>query len=297
MASSSEDQAAEYIAEANKILGGWRLFNKNGKYEEAAELFSKAAAQYKIAKAWQEAGDAYVKAGELSLQASNNHDAINHYTNAAKCFKTGGNKQDAVRMYELVVQKQQENNKFSVAAKLYKEIAELEEADLRIGNAIEAYQKAADAFKADDAQTSGNQMLIKVADLCATQDDYKRAIQIYEAVAAESMDNNLTKWSVTEYFFKSALCYLAQSAKLNNDSGTLVKGALERYKDMHPAFETSRECTFLEKLLPAYEERNVDDFTDIVGEFDQMFKLDKWKSTLLLSAKNSLTQDREVDLS
>jgi len=68
---------------------------------------------------------------------------------------------------------------------------------------------------------------------------------------------------------------------------------------MYAAFETSRECQFIEKLLPFYEERDVDGFTDTVADFDQLFKLDKWKSSLLLLAKNGIAgpADHEPDLS
>jgi alpha-soluble NSF attachment protein len=296
MSASAEAQAQEYIDQAVKTLNSFRLFNKAAKFEEASELYAKAAAQYKIAKAWQEAGDCYVKAAENANQSNNPHDALNHYTNAAKCYKNGGNKSDAIRMYEVVVQKQQENNKFSVAAKLYKEIAEMEEADMKIQDAADAYQKAADCFQADDANTTANQMLIKVADLCAMQDDFRRAIQIYEQVAAASADNNLTRWSCTEYLFKAALCQLALSAKQGTDRGLLVKDTLDRYKDMNAQFEQSRECKFMEKVVQAYEDKNEQDFTDVVAEYDELYKLDKWKSTLLLYAKNSLSADHEEDL-
>jgi len=295
----AEAQAQEYIDQAVKALNSFRLFNRSAKYEDASELYSKAAAQYKIAKAWQEAGDCYVKAAENANLSNNPHDALNHYTNAAKCFKTAGSTADAVRMFELVVAKQQENNKFSVAAKLYKEIGEMEEADLKFGNAIAAYEKAADCFTADDAQTSADQMYIKVADLAAMEEDYKRAIELYERVSLASVDNNLTKWSVTDYLFKACLCWLALSAKAGNDRGRLVRDALDKYKDMHAQFEQSREYQFLDKLVPAFEERDVEAFQDEVANFDMMFKIDRFKSTLLLKAKNSIMNpaDEEPDLS
>jgi len=293
----AEAQAQEYIDQANKVANSFRLFNRSSKYEEASELYSKAAAQFKIAKMFQEAGDAYIKASDYANQSNNPVDAINHLTNAAKCFKQAGNKNDAVRLYEQIVAKQQENNKFSVAAKLYKEIAELEEADVKLADAIIAYEKAADCFKADDANTSANQMFLKVADLCAMEGDYKRATEIYDKISSESMDNNLTKYSVPEYFFKSALCQLALSAKLGNDQGHLAQDAVSRYKDQFPAFETSKECKFMDKILPFFEERDADSFSDAVFDYDNMYKLDKWKMELLHRAKKAIMGDEEVDLS
>ena len=48
-----------------------------------------------------------------------------------------------------------------------------------------------------------------MADLAALAEDYPRAIDRYEAVARASLNSNLTKWSVKDYFFKAGACYLA----------------------------------------------------------------------------------------
>jgi len=142
------------------------------------------------------------------FQSKNEHEATTNFVNAAKCFKTAGNKKgmflalirsaryrlftdvrvpcailDANKMYDLASQRLQENNKFASAAKLLKEVGEMEEEAGRLEDAAEAYSKAADMYQAEDSPTSANQMLIKVADLAALQEDYKRAIPIYERVA------------------------------------------------------------------------------------------------------------------
>ena len=50
--------------------------------------------------------------------------------------------------------------------------------------------------------------MIKSADILATLKKYKEAVAIYEQVASKSY-NDLAKWSVKDYFFKSLLCCLA----------------------------------------------------------------------------------------
>ena len=54
-----------------------------------------------------------------------------------------------------------------------------------------------------------NKLFLKVADLAALESDYQRAITNYEKVAQSSVDNNLMKWSVKEYFLKAGICHLA----------------------------------------------------------------------------------------
>ena len=63
------------------------FFNKTGKIEEAAELFRKAANQYKVAQFWPEAGKAFSRAAECYLQLEQNHDAATSYVDAAVCMK------------------------------------------------------------------------------------------------------------------------------------------------------------------------------------------------------------------
>jgi len=53
------------------------------------------------------------------------------------------------------------------------------------------------------------------------------------------MDNTLLKYSAKDHFFKAVLCQLCVD-RLNGEQ------ALNRFKDIHPAFADSRECKFLE---------------------------------------------------
>ena len=57
-----DKKGLELMSEANKKLnksGFSSLFSGNSKYEEAREILAKAAAQFKISKNWQEAGELY----------------------------------------------------------------------------------------------------------------------------------------------------------------------------------------------------------------------------------------------
>jgi Soluble NSF attachment protein, SNAP len=47
-----------------------------------------------------------------------------------------------------------------------------------------------------------------VAQFAGTLEEYDKAVDLFERVAAKSLDNNLTKWSVREYLFKAMICTL-----------------------------------------------------------------------------------------
>ena len=122
------------------------------------------------------------------------------------------------------------------------EIYEIEVGDMR--KALEAYGTAAEWFESDHAEAcvlpnhpfhlpkiwSGlvgpvesaeymlmrmegnrlaNKLFLKVGDLAALEGDYQRAVENYEKVANSSVNNNLMKWSVKDYFLKAGMCHLA----------------------------------------------------------------------------------------
>jgi alpha-soluble NSF attachment protein len=46
----SEQQAQEYMQQAEKKLNGWSFFGGNNKYEDAADLYAKAGNTFKLAQ-------------------------------------------------------------------------------------------------------------------------------------------------------------------------------------------------------------------------------------------------------
>lgn len=102
------------------------------------------------------------------------------------------------------------------------EVYETELGDMK--KALDAYEKAAEWFDADNAEAyvpvvySGcstdvdslaNKHFLKVADLAALESDYYKSIEHYERIGRSSINNNLMKWSVKDYFLKAGICHLA----------------------------------------------------------------------------------------
>jgi len=203
--------------------------------------------------------------------------------NAAKAFKNSSAK-DSVKMYQIAISLQMDNNRFSSAAKLWKEVAQLEEKQMHTKEAIKAWSECATCFEADDAIASANQAHLKVAELVsADEEDYPRAIAIYEKVAAIAAENTLSKYSVKDYMFKASLLRFAEGAR-KNDIKNIV-AAVEKYKDTYPIFEGTRECKLIESCLKAFEDEDVEKFTLSVRDFDRITRLDNWTAKVLLDIK------------
>jgi alpha-soluble NSF attachment protein len=58
-----------------------------------------------------------------------------------------------------------------------------------------------------------------------------------------------------------------------------MRQKLERYQELDFTFGGSRECQFLTDLTTAFEDFNLDDFTDHVYNYDNVSKLDAWKTS------------------
>ncbi|VFV32656.1 napb protein [Lynx pardinus] len=145
----------------------------------------------------------------------------------------------ALWMLGMLTKRQTLKGRFTIAAKHHITIAEIYETELvDIEKAIAHYEQSADYYKGEESNSSANKCLLKVAAYAAQLEQYQKAIEIYEQVGANTMDNPLLKYSAKDYFFKAALCHFIVD-ELN------AKLALEKYEEMFPAFTDSRECKLL----------------------------------------------------
>ena len=65
---------------------------------------------------------------------------------------------------------------------------------------------------------------------------------------------------------------------------------LTRYGQLDTTFLSTREAKFVEVLVKALEESDDEAFATAVYEFDQVTKLDNWKTAMLLKIKRGLQQ-------
>ncbi|NWW03822.1 SNAB protein, partial [Oreocharis arfaki] len=251
----------------------------NTRVEEACEMYTRAANMFKIAKNWSAAGNAFCQAAKLHMQLQSKHDSATSFVDAGNAYKKADPQEAinclnaAIDIYtdmvrprcresarlpgnpRLIPLPSRPQGRFTIAAKHHITIAEIYEAELvDIEKAIAHYEQAADYYKGEE---SNRQCLLKVAAYAAQLEQYQKAIEIYEQVGTNTMDNPLLKYSAKEYFFKAALCHFIVD-ELN------AKLALEKYEEMFPAFTDSRECKLLKKLLEAHEEQNSEAYTEAV---------------------------------
>ncbi|KAI7238423.1 TPR-like protein [Hortaea werneckii] len=268
---------------------GFSLFGGRAeKYEAAAELYIQAANAFRLQKSSKEAGQCFEKAASLQTnQLKEPDDAANTLTEAFKSYRKD-EPEDAARCLEQAIQHYTLKGNFRRAATHKQNLAELYEVEMGDGKrAAEAYETAAGWYENDNAEALANKLFLKLADLSAVESDYYKAISNYEKVAKSSINNNLMKWSVKEYLLKAGICHLC-----TGDS-VATNRALESYRDLDPSFSQTREHQLLSDLVEAVDEGDQEKFADKLFQYDQMSKLDKWKTTLLLRVKENIEEKGE----
>jgi len=281
------------LQKAEKALqsasGGFSLFGgRQDKYENAADLYTQAANAFRVQKQNKEAGLAFEKAATIQTKNLNEpDDAANSLTEAFKVYRKT-DPIDATRVLSSTIQHYISKGNFRRAATHQQNLAEVYEVEIGdTKKALEAYEKAAEWFESDNAEALANKHYLKVADLAAVEGDYYKAIGHFEKIAKSSINNNLMKWSVKDYLLKAGICHLA-----TNDL-VAINRALEGYREIDPSFVSTREHQLLVDLTQTIEQGDQEAFTDKLFQFDQLSKLDKWKTTLLLRVKSNIEETGE----
>ncbi|KAI1083812.1 TPR-like protein [Whalleya microplaca] len=281
------------LQKADKTLsaasGGFSFFGgREDKYLTAADLYVEAANAFRMQKMNREAGQAFEKAAEVQRNRLNEpDDAANTCVDAFKVYRKEY-PEDAVRILEFAITQYCKKGNFRRAAQHKENMGEVLEVDVGdTKRALECYEAAAGWYEGDNAAALANKLWLKVADIAALEGDYYKAIEQFEKVAAASLNNNLMRYSVKDYFLKAGICHLA--------TGDMVAAnrAIEKYRDMDPTFPSNREHQLLVDLAAAIEAGDQDQFTDKLFQYDQMSKLDKWKTTILVRVKGTIEEAGE----
>lgn len=289
---SNEEKAVGLIAQAEKkvkssqgFLGG--LFGGTSKLEDAAELYISAGNMFKMAQKWSAAGKAFMEAAQLQITLQSKHEAGQRFVDAGNCFKKT-DVEEAVRAFEMAINIYTDMGRFTMAAKHHITVAEIHEGNSSdLEKAIFHYEQAAQYYRGEESNSSANKCLLKVAMYSAQMEEYAKALEIYEQVAADAIESSLLKYSAKEYFFKAALCHMCIDI-------VEAQRAVDKYCDMYPAFQDTRECKLLRTLLEAKEEENVESFTEAVKEYDSISRLDQWLTTILLRIKKGMNEEPDL---
>ncbi|KAJ3557739.1 hypothetical protein NM688_g1308 [Phlebia brevispora] len=283
----SKSPAQQLLEKADKKANsstGW-FSSSSTKYEEAGDLYQQAANAFKLDKLFREAGDAHAREAECREKCQETNEAAQAWWNAAKAYKRGF-PDLAIQALTQTVMHLTKGGRFRQAADREKEIGQIYLTELNdLRKACDSYERAAEWYAQEDAQATANACYKDAADLHADLEEYPQAIARYEQVADGSLSSPLTKYSVKEYWLRASLCALAMG-----DTVTARRN-LTKYSSLDTTFSSTREAKFINILLDALEGGDAEMFTAAVYEFDQVMKLDNWKTNILLKIKRGLNEE------
>ncbi|ETW86875.1 hypothetical protein HETIRDRAFT_41610 [Heterobasidion irregulare TC 32-1] len=283
----AKSPAQIFLEKADKkanASSGW-FSSSTTKWEEAGDLYQQAANSFKLDKLFKEAGDAFAREAECRERCKETNDAANAWWNAAKAYKRGF-PDLAIQALTQTITHFTQGGRFRQAADREKEIAQIylqEQHDLQ--RACESFERAGDWYAQEDAIATANACFKDAADLHADLEQYPAAIARYEQVADHSLGSALTKYSVKEYWLRALLCSLAMQDPVT------ARRSLTRYSSLDTTFSTTREAKFASALMEAFESGDQEAFTGAVVEFDQVTKLDNWKTGILLKIKRGIQDE------
>merc|ERR1712113_334954 len=177
-------------------------------------------------------------------------------------------------------------------------VAELYETEkLDHQNVKDYYKRAAEMFELDDhGKSNFTKCNLKVAEYAAKTGDLEEAIRIFETEGEKALQNSLLQYGAKDHFLRAGILHLC-----GGDSVT-INLAVEKYRSLDPRFAGSREGDLLAGLAEAFENQDADAFVDKLADFDQVSRLDPWKTEFCLKVKELLSKDganavESVDLS
>lgn len=263
---------------------GW-FSSSSSKFEEAGDLYQQAANQFKIDKLFREAGDAHAREAECREKSSESSEAAQAWWNAAKAYKRGY-PDLAITALSQTITHLTKQGRFRQAADREKEIGQIYMQELNdLRKACDSYERAGEWYTQEDAQATANACFKDAADLHADLEEYPQAIARYEQVADASLSSALTKYSVKEYWLRACLCALAMG-----DTVT-AKRNLTKYSSLDTTFSSTREAKFINIITEAMEAGDIETFTGAVYEYDQVMRLDNWKTNILSKIKKGMQSD------
>ncbi|RZC76280.1 hypothetical protein C5167_000358 [Papaver somniferum] len=236
-----------------------------------------------IAKGEEFLNKAEKKINSWALFSSKYEDAAELYENSANSFKIAKAWDRAAAVYIKLAgchlkldSRHDAASAYVASANAYKKNVS-KRGDIMLG-------AGTDLFQSEEVNTAANQCKLKVAEFAAQQEQYPKAIGIYEDMARQSLNNKLLNYNVKGYLLNAGLC------QLRKDDIVALTNALEKYQDLDPTFTGTRECKLLTDLAAATDEEDVGKFTDAVKEYESMTRLDAWKTTILSRANEALKE-------
>lgn len=292
----SAADAEQWVAQGDQELNGkcwlWRKFfiTDEERAEKALDCYERAATQYRIQKQWDDAGQLYARMASLCAQYQMVRQT-EFMQQASKCW-AHSSPAKACDILQRCATLQQEEGRLRSAARDWSELAGLYEKQGDAQQALDAWTRAQKAYEAESATASALMCMRSRAALMALQGDLKSSAAVFAEAGKLACEADRT--GASDLFYRALLATLAhertQSASTPAaGSCEQTAAAMERFLEICPPLDTSREYKFVTRLLQALQKENDEAVREAVRQYDSVRRLSQWETKMLLLVQDGST--------
>ena len=146
---------------------------------------------------------------------------------------------------------------------------------------IELYEKQYDITQKYDE---------KYGDLLVKNKHYTRAAEIYESIGKLKAESSTLKFSCAKLFLKSICCYILSDDDVN------AQRKFDEIELSYPIIHSDRDFKLSRNIMESYQERDVESYTRVMYEYDEISKISDFHVNLFNLIKKKMTEVDELDL-
>jgi len=284
------DRALMFYTQAESRLNSFS-FSKKKKIEEAAQIFVNSANACKAVREFFYAGHIYMIAAEHYQNLDMLTDAATHASEAANMFSRSPNSRNvAIRAYRSAVQIYRENCKPTQAARLLVDASALFIETKDFDAACETLTDAIQLYEDEKQPNQAATHITSLADIKSTQNKWLEASQLYRRVADIRLSQRLTQLAAGEFITKAVLCQIAANDTIG------AENMVSQFLSANPGWGGCREHILINGILEAIKKNDSEAYSQAIFDYDQIKRLDKWTTDVLLVTKNRLEHGEEEDI-
>ena len=284
------NRGQQFFEQAENKLNSFS-FSKKKKIEESAQLFVNSGNAYKSVRDFNNAGKAYFRAAECFQSIDSLTDSASQAAEAANMYsRSPETREQAIQAYRFAVQIYRENCKATQAARLLIDASTLFLENKDLDSAAEALKDAILLYEDEKQPSTAATHITTLAEIRCQQKKWLEASELFRRVADIRLSQRLTQLSAGEFITKSVLCQLA-----SNDTIGAEK-LIGDFLSQSPGFHGSREHLLLTGIIDAIKKNDTNAYSQAVFDYDQIKRLDKWFTEVLLIMKKRLDEGEEEDI-
>lgn len=295
---SAAPQGDKYMKKGDDALNSWNIFkSNNSKYEEARDYYEKAAVQYKSNSVFDKAGEAYERFAAMVAKIPGEMKDIDYargMEDAGKMYLNAHKKEKAKAMFVEAAEAYGRTGKRGAATAFEAAADACEDRNEKKELLLRAYA----SHREKGSKVSATSILTKVA-FCDVQGyAFQSAMDLFDQLGRDALDDSLTRVSAFRTLFLALLANLAQlgghqQPALSVSPGEVLANLRQRfslYQQLDTNFtKNCREHMLITEILQAIDAGSVEAYDAAVKSFRKVCPIEAPQQLMLKEGREGIT--------